>query len=246
MAVRISDMTPLAALQKDTKFEVMNPSDGKSYSVTAEVIKNYNKNSNNGSYKGETTASLDSMMAKEYLGIWWWHGTGGPNNAASGMVEVIAAVGPEDNPNDFIMRFSIGNQVYQRTSVNHVISAWASLTNRNGCRIQYDVSNSADVTFPVQFSGTPSVVAVPIGSNGTPSVVNVINVTGVSATGFHVTRFSSDTAAAGETTNSTTTSTVDQTSGTETKNTTSTTITSRGAWTNGDFAYYWIAVLEEG
>lgn len=246
MAVRISDMTPLAALKEDTKFEVANPSDGKSYSVTAEVIKNYVKTSNNGAYKGETTESLDNMMSKDYLGTWWWHGTGGPNNAVSGMVEVIASVGPEDNPNDFIMRFSIGNQVYQRTSINHVISAWASLTNHNGCRIQYDVSNGADVTFPVQFSGTPSVVAVPIGSTGTPSVVNVINVTGVSATGFHVTRFCSDTAASGETTNSTTTSTVDQASGTETRNTQSTTITSRGAWTNGDFAYYWIAVLEEG
>lgn len=246
MAVRITDMTPLAALNKDTKFEVANPSDGKSYSVTAEVIKNYNKQSNNGAYKGETTESLDSMMTKDYLGTWWWHGTGGPNNAVSGMVEVIAAVDPENNPNDFIMRFSIGNQVYQRTSVNHVISAWASLTNHNGCRIQYDVSNSADVTFPVQFARIPSVVAVPIGSSGTPSVVNVINVTGVSATGFHVTRFCSDTAAAVDQTSSTTTSTVDQTSGTETRREESTTTTTRGAWTEGSFSYYWIALVEEG
>jgi len=247
MAIRISDMTPLAALEEDTKFEVMNPSDGKSYSATAKVIKNYVKNGNNGAYKGETTTSLDSMMTKEYLGIWWWHGTGGPNNAASGMVEVIAAVDPEKNPNDFIMRFSIGNEVYQRMSVNDVISAWASLTNRNGCRIQYNVANTDTVTFPVPFKSAPAVTCVPTYStakadDGTVSpLINIVNIVSVTQTGFTVSRYSSNTAAAYETETISTTGT-EQTTTTKTH-----TVHTQGAWkTNSDFSYYWIAALEEG
>lgn len=251
MAQRISDLPALAALEKEDMFEVTKYSEKKSYSVTASVVNNFVKKNNNGAFNGNTSDSLESLFAPDKIGVWRWMSSGdaGPNGLTSGIVEVLSGVGPNDNPDDYIQRFSFGSYVYQRTCIDNSISAWASLTNQNGCRIQYDVTSDTDVTFPVPFARIPSVVCIPVAATS-GKIVNVINVTGVSATGFHVTRYSSDAEASEvkevvETVKETTT---DDQTGKETSKTTTTTTTTteRGAWTEGSFSYYWIALVEEG
>lgn len=250
MAQRISDMTPLSALDEADQFEVARKKDGISYSVTPEVIKEYVKNSNNGAFRGDTHDSLDSLLNKDCIGIWRWTSDGGnvgPNGLASGIVEVISGVSPDDNPDDYIQRISFGAFVYQRTVIDNVASAWASISNVNGCRIQYNVANTDTVTFPVPFKSAPAVTCVPTYSTATSDdgtvspLINIVNIVSVTQTGFTVSRYSSNTAAAYETETISTTGT-EQTTTTKTH-----TVHTQGKWkTDGDFSYYWIAVLEEG
>ena len=239
MGVRISEMDPLVGgLTKDDKFEVSKASENKTYSATAKDIANYAKNQNNGGFRGSTTESLDNWD-KTFIGVWKWNGNDGPNGISQGIVELISQTSEEDDADDFIQRFSAGAYVYQRTKVdNGAWSAWASLTNRNGCRIQYGTSSNAHVTFEVQFSNSPSVVVTPI--NSTTDTVLIHNVYGVSASGFDVRRYKSSLVSVmEETTEETTQSSVSTT-------TTKKSETTRGAWEADTSSFYWIAILEEG
>ena len=248
MAIRISDLDPLGSgLKKNDKFEVTKTDEGKSYSCTPEDILNYCKNTTNGAFRGNTTESLANMTA-DYIGVWQWSGSDGPNNISIGIVEVISQYSKDDTNGapDIIQRFTSGHEVYQRMMMDGGSwSAWASLTNKNGCAIKYGVSSDATTLYggtqehPFTFASTPSVICIPLNTSA-EAYANIINVTAVSPSEFTVVRYRSSLT-------SVVTKEITTVTETNSSKTTNTTVeTTRGEWEAGDFSFYWIALLEEG
>lgn len=233
----ISELPAIDALSKLDMFEVVKKSELKSYSVTANDIANFVKNISNGGFKGSTTKSLDEFTIYD-VGMWWWvNGTANPTGLTSGVVEIIAAAGPDDDNIEatFIQRLSFAEKVYQRMYVNGAFSGWGSLSNKNGAKIEYGVSSAAAVVFSNPFSAAPAVIAVP--ANSASDKVYIINVQSVSATGFTVQKLYSDLTAV-------TTTVTEVTDGTTT---TTRTEQIRGAWTAAnDAPFYWIALSDVG
>ena len=234
----ISELPAIDALSKLDLFEVTKNSDRKSYSVTANDIANFVKNISNGGFKGSTTKSLDEFTIFD-VGMWWWvNGSANPTGLYSGVVEIIAAAGPdEDNVEaTFIQRLSFGERVYQRMYVNGRYSGWGSLSNKNGAQIEYGVSTSTAVAFSNPFEATPCVVAIPF-NNATLSRIFIINITSVSSKGFEVQKLSSDRDVV-------TTTVTEVTDGNKT---TTRTEEIRGAWATADsIPFYWIALSDVG
>lgn len=234
----ISELPAIDVLSKLDLFEVTKNSELKSYSVTANDIANFVKNISNGGFKGSTTKGLDEFTIYD-VGMWWWvNGSANPTGLNSGVVEIIAAAGPDDDNIEatFIQRLSFAEKVYQRMYVNGAYSGWGSLSNKNGAKIEYGVSTSTAVSFSNPFTSAPAVVAVPF-NNATMSRILVINVTTVSSTGFEVQKLSSDLDVV-------TTTVTEVTDG---NRTTTRTEQIRGAWTAAnDIPFYWIALSDVG
>lgn len=249
MGIRITQMDPLTgAIDRGDLFEIARKtgnSTAATYSVTAEQIADYYKNSNNGSFKGTTTKSLDEFDWTD-AGVYYWQGTPALNGMpSSGFLEVMTYASQNDvtgtvAPATFLRLTAPNAESFCRSKIQGLWSSWAVLSNKNGNVIFSGRDTAATITFPAPFEQTPNVFVVPY--NSTANKVYVINVGTVTNTGFSVVKFTSDLTAV--------TTTVTTTQNTETHTTTSQTTETRGAWKTGseegsdDFTYYWIATLD--
>lgn len=237
----ISELSALSALSKLDKFEVERAADNISYSVSAQDIANFVKNISNGGFKGSTTKSLNDFTIAD-IGMWWWvNSEDNVTGLHSGVIEIISFNGLDDDNVEatFIQRLSFAEKVYQRMYTNGSFSGWGSLSNMNGCKIEYGTSSDTHVDFTNAFADVPTVVAV--AKNSTTDKTYLINVYGVSATGFDVQKLASSTIAVVEETETTET----ESSGTTTK--TTVVRQTRSAWEQADNApFYWIALSDVG
>lgn len=256
MGLRISDMTALSELSKNDMFEVTQYSSKQTYSVSAQDIATFVKNVSNGGFKGISDhSSLDDFTIED-VGVWWWSGTTDSTiNLSRGMVEIVAYQSETDagsNSNAmFLQRISYGNSVFQRMWEKSEFYGWADLTNRNGCIIEYGYSTSASVTFSKDsnnnsvFTRMPSVIITPAYS-ATDKIYSYA-LASVSATGFSVNAFYSETSATETKSETHTTTTKDETTSVTTSDETTSATTYRGAWTQADeYSFYWIAVADSG
>lgn len=238
---RISQLDPLAQLSKLDLFEVTQKSTNKSCSISAQTMANFFKTMQNGGFRGSTSKSFNEFTVAD-VGVWHWYGNDSVTELTEAILEIVSAAGSDDDDSDakFSMKASWGDKVYQRGyNGGGKWSNWVELGNKNGCTIEYGLSNATEVTFPAKtFSSTPAIVCVPV-NRQTGSHMCSINVYDESVNGFRVQKMKSSLMSVVEDVTETTT----ESGGTTTK--TTRTLVSRGQWEQDDgMSFFYIALSD--
>lgn len=238
---RISQLDPLAQLSKLDLFEVTQKSTNKSCSISAQTMANFFKTMQNGGFRGSTNRPFDDFTVAD-VGVWHWYGNDSITEMDEGILEIVSYAGSDDDDTDakFSMKLSWGDRVYQRGyNGGKKFSNWVELGNKNGCTIEYGISDATEIKFPAKmFSSTPAIVCVPVNGQVGSNVCS-INVHNASAEGFKVQKMTSSLSEVVEKT----TETVTESGGTTTKVTT--TEISRGQWIQDDgMTFFYIALSD--
>lgn len=247
MAIKFSQLDPIGELSKNDLFAVTQFDGLASKSCTAKNISDFiGTNSNGGFHSTAWTESLDNMKLSN-VGTWWWQQDstgGGPSNLTSGIVELTSNANPNDVADTaqytMVQKVTFGPDSFIRMYMNGSWAPWGAMTNTNGNVIQYGNSTAETVTFPVAFSGTPSVTVTP--TNTTTDKMYIVNIVSVTASQFTVIKFKSPLASS---TKDTVSYTYDEDSQNNKVTTQQETITTIGAWeVDSSIPFNWIATFE--